>query len=100
MTTTLETAYRRLRTRYVRFRIEDGPWTTTHFHEIDQEGDWTLSNPDNDLDCILVVDPKTPARIQDDRISFQAYVDLEEKTVELQFLEHRPRKNLRERILL
>lgn len=100
MTTTLECAYKRLKTQYVRFRIENGPWTTTHFHEIDDEGDWTLSHPDNYCDCILVCDPGTQVRIHDDHISFLAEIDFEDKKVELQFLEHRPRKNLEKRLLL
>lgn len=99
MNTTLECAYRKLRTRYVRFRIENGPWTTTHLHEIDDEGDWTLSHPEHDY-CILVCDPGTQVQVHDDHISFLAEIDLEDKKVELQFLEHRPRKNLEKRLLL
>jgi hypothetical protein len=100
MNTTLGAAYRKLKTRYIRFRVQDGPWTTTHLHEIDEEGDWVLTNPDDRCDCILVCDPETQVTIHHDRISFQAHIYLEDKTIELQFLESRPRKNLLERLLL
>lgn len=100
MTTTLEAAYRKLRTRYIRFRVEDGPWTTTHLHEIDEEGDWVVTNPDDYCDCILVCDPQTQVQVQDDRITFQAHINFEDKEIELQFLESRPRKNLEKRLLL
>lgn len=100
MKTTLGAAYRKLKTTYIRFRIESGPWTTTHFHEIDEEGDWTLSHPDNYCDCILVCDPETPVEIHHDRITFQGHINFEYRTIELQFLDHTPRKNLEKRLLL
>jgi len=60
MKTTLRAAYKKLKTTYIRFRIEGKPWMTTHFHEIDEEGDWTLSHPDNYCDCI----DSLPARLE------------------------------------
>lgn len=94
--------YRKLRTRLVRIRVREpykdwGAWTTTHDHEIDEEGDLVVAGPHDRCDIILSCPPDKTARVLEDRLEL---LDKDARWIQLQFLETRPRKKLQERVLL
>lgn len=100
MKVSLEKAYNKLRTEWIRVKIGDNKWITTHEHQIDEEGDWVAFDPGNEMNYILVVDPNTIVKIHDDHISFP-YEECDELIeVKIQFLDSKPLDKLDVRMMI
>lgn len=99
MPISLEIAYEKLKTTLIKIiPVEPkGKSTTTHDHEIDEDGDLVAYLPDDDTNLVFKCDCSLPAQIMEDHILVKNQDGI---IFKIQFLETKPLKKLEKRLLL
>lgn len=95
----LESAYIKLKTRFIRITPMDpkGKSVTTHDHEVDDEGDLVAYLPDDETNLVFVCRTNAQAEVHDDHLLVRNRDGI---LFKIQFLETRPIKRLLARVLL
>lgn len=99
MEITLETAYKRLKTKFIRFTPMDprGKAVVTHDHEIDEDGDLVAYLPDDETNLVFMCKAAIQPEIHDDHLLVRNDDGI---LFKIQFLEMKTQKKLENRILL